>query len=212
MGNTIIDVLKERTIPHEKNEFAKDGILTLHRKQLVDDFEMLYKTLKKIDIFCGKIKKQIIFPIHPRTLKNLKKNNFKFFKLKNIKLCKPLSYLDFIKTLKYSKIVFTDSGGVQEEASFFNILCITLRSDTERQETVLENFNILVDPYRINAAVLFKNTKNLLSILLKIEENHHMIMVIPLLISLKFCKKIYLVEDMSLKLTLCVPTKIEIKI
>ena len=69
VGNTIIDVLKEMTIPHEKNEFAKDGILTLHRKQLVDDFEMLYKTLKKIDIFCGKIKKQIIFPIHPRTLK-----------------------------------------------------------------------------------------------------------------------------------------------
>jgi UDP-N-acetylglucosamine 2-epimerase (non-hydrolysing) len=88
----------------------------------------------------------VVFPVHPRTVKTLKK--FKFYdKLEeapHIKLIKPLGYLDFLLLLSKSKFVMTDSGGLQEEAITLNIPCITLRYNTERPETVKVGGNVLV--------------------------------------------------------------------
>ncbi|MEE9379445.1 MAG: UDP-N-acetylglucosamine 2-epimerase, partial [Candidatus Lokiarchaeia archaeon] len=87
-----------------------------------------------------------IFPIHPRTKKNL--INFQLFdeldNLENTLITKPLGYLDFYKIFSKSLCVLTDSGGIQEEASIMRVPCITLRNNTERPETLEYGSNILV--------------------------------------------------------------------
>ena len=84
---------------------------------------------------------KIIFPVHPRTKKNLDKLKFH---CANLITLEPLSYFDFMFFLKNSKCVITDSGGITEEATFFKIPCLTLRNTTERPETIHSGTNVLV--------------------------------------------------------------------
>jgi len=70
-------------------------------------------------------------------------NSLKNRSSKYINFLKPMEYLDFIKLMLESRIVFTDSGGIQEEASIIGVPCITLRTSTERQITIIKNTNIL---------------------------------------------------------------------
>jgi UDP-N-acetylglucosamine 2-epimerase (non-hydrolysing) len=89
---------------------------------------------------------KIIFPIHPRTFKNIKKFNLqnKFKKLKNLIVTEPLGYLDFLCLMSNSKFVITDSGGIQEETTILGVPCITLRNNTERPVTINQGTNIIV--------------------------------------------------------------------
>jgi len=88
---------------------------------------------------------KIIFPLHPRTLKSLKSYKlYKKFENTNVSLIKPLSYLDMLVLEKHSKKILTDSGGMQKEAYFFGVPCITLRNSTEWTETVDDGWNIVV--------------------------------------------------------------------
>ncbi len=149
-GNTVVDAcIRHLKIAERKsNILNKLGItgdiltLTLHRGENVDNPERLKNivdALLELDI-------TVVFPIHPRTLKTLKKFGF-YKKLENaphIKLTKPIGYLDFLLLLSKSKFVMTDSGGLQEEAITLNIPCMTLRYNTERPETVKAGGNILV--------------------------------------------------------------------
>ncbi len=144
VGNTIVDAtLQNLAIARRKSrileKFPKEYlILTLHRAENVDS----YKTLKGIVDALTKIKENIIFPVHPRTEKMLRK--FKLLgKLKKKFLIQPLGYLDFILLLSRAKAVLTDSGGIQEEAIILKVPCITLRNTTERPETVEAGGNIL---------------------------------------------------------------------
>lgn len=150
-GNTIVDAcyrhLKiaevESNILNELQVTGDILILTIHRAENVDD----PKRLKNIvDAFLELNNITVIFPVHPRTAKTLKKFGF-YDTLENaphIKIIKPLGYLDFLLLLSKSKFVMTDSGGLQEEAITLNIPCITLRYNTERPETVKAGGNILV--------------------------------------------------------------------
>ena len=83
----------------------------------------------------------MIFPVHPRTAKNLK--NFPNLP-ENIYLVDPQSYFEFNWLVKNSLAIITDSGGVTEEATVLNIPCLTLRNTTERPETVEMGTNVLV--------------------------------------------------------------------
>jgi len=125
--------LSEKFKIKEKNY----AILTLHRPSNVDNFEKLREIMDTIQEISNYIK--IIFPAHPRTLKNLK-----HFDFKNVLITKPLRYLDFISLLKFSKFVLTDSGGIQEETTYLKIPCLTLRENTERPITVEKGTNVLV--------------------------------------------------------------------
>jgi UDP-N-acetylglucosamine 2-epimerase (non-hydrolysing) len=118
--------------------------LTLHRPSNVDDpkhLELLLGTLGQISQ-----KLPIVFPAHPRTMTNLKKFNLlpMLKSYKQLHLCEQLSYLDFLSLVLKSRLVLTDSGGIQEETTFLNIPCMTLRENTERPFCVSDGSNYLV--------------------------------------------------------------------
>jgi len=123
------------------------SILTLHRAGNVDS----QKNLKIIIDAIQKSEEKIIFPIHPRTEKQLKK-----LKIKNCKLeiIPPLGYIDMLWLVKNSKKVLTDSGGLQKEAYFAKMPCLTLRDTTEWPETLKNGWNRLV---KINEKEIIKN-------------------------------------------------------
>ena len=149
-GNTIVDAcMRNLKIAKKKSEIPfeiDDDIiltLTMHRAENVDNpirLQNIVDALMELDDIT------IIFPTHPRTLKNLKKYNL-FEKMENaghIKMIKPAGYFDFLLLLSKSKFIMTDSGGIQEEAITLNIPCATLRYNTERPETVEAGGNVLV--------------------------------------------------------------------
>jgi UDP-N-acetylglucosamine 2-epimerase (non-hydrolysing) len=95
----------------------------------------------------------IVFPSHPRTMKNLKHFGLdsRLSQNKNVYVIHPLGYLEFLNLLLDATLVLTDSGGIQEEATFLQILCLTLRENTERPVTITLGTNYLVgtDPEKI---------------------------------------------------------------
>ncbi len=129
--------------------------MTMHRPANVDSEETLKELFKSITEISKEI--PIVFPCHPRTKKRLED-----FGIKNnddshgIKVIEPLGYLDFLKLQSKSKCVLTDSGGVQEETTFLQIPCITMRKNTERPSTVDIGSNLVigVDPKVIQDTTL----------------------------------------------------------
>jgi UDP-GlcNAc3NAcA epimerase len=116
-------------------------LFTLHRSENTN-----FKCLKSIIEIFNKIpESKIVFPIHPRTVNILDQNNLfkELQKCKNVILTDPVGYLDFVKLIKYSNKVITDSGGTQKEAYLLNTPCITIRNNTEWIETINEGWNIL---------------------------------------------------------------------
>jgi len=117
------------------------AVLTIHRASNTDN----KKNLSSIIDALIKSKEKIIFPVHPRTKKYIKKYNLlNKTKMNSIIPIEPLSYLDMIKLEKESKLILTDSGGIQKEAYFLKIPCVTLREETEWVETQQYGWNKLV--------------------------------------------------------------------
>jgi UDP-N-acetylglucosamine 2-epimerase len=140
-GNLIVDVCQKfgRLNLKDRNKFNDDFILlTLHRAENVDDINSLKTLVNRLNEISHY---KIVFPIHPRTKKNLNANNIKL--PKNVITINPVGYLDFLSLLKKTKLVMTDSGGVQEEAIILGKPCITLRHTTERSESILMKSNRL---------------------------------------------------------------------
>lgn len=113
-------------------------LLTLHRPYNVDDPASLGKILSALD----SLGTRIIFPVHPRTGKILKKTGQPRFQ--NIQFIPPQSYLNFISLMSAASKVLTDSGGIQKEAYILGRPCVTLRSETEWTETIDNGWNLLL--------------------------------------------------------------------
>ena len=152
VGNIMIDSLlnnieKARDskihnkIKVEKGNYA---LITLHRPSNVDYEDNLSRIVNAIEIISEDIK--IVFPIHPRTANMIEKFGLesRINQIPNLVLTKPLGYLDFLALIKHSKVVLTDSGGLQEETTSLGIPCITLRDNTERPITIEQGTNVLV--------------------------------------------------------------------
>lgn len=162
VGNTMIDTLvafKEQincsTVTDEYDLQTKKFILlTMHRPATVDNESGLKKLLSLINWLSEKYK--VVFPIHPRTLKNIDGYNLTndFKNNKNLVLCEPLDYFSFQKLTKESLLIITDSGGIQEESTFLQKPCLTLRPNTERPVTVTEGTNTLV-PFELDTVKRF---------------------------------------------------------
>ena len=152
VGNVMIDtLLKNRAKAATSNvlsQFNLDGngfaVLTLHRPSNVDDVNAFGRVLDALEIIQNDM--PVIFPIHPRTRKNLSSWPLgeRIKKLPNLQLTDPLGYLDFLKLMSSAKLVLTDSGGIQEETTILKIPCLTLRENTERPITTQVGSNRVV--------------------------------------------------------------------
>lgn len=152
VGNIMIDNLIRNYDNAQKSNFYKEldlisgsyGLITIHRPSNVDKKEDLKRTIEILNYIQSKIK--IVFPIHPRTRKNLKEFNLENVLNKSkIILTKPLGYLEFLNLMINAKFILTDSGGIQEEASYLKIPILTLRTNTERPITVEKGTNTLIN-------------------------------------------------------------------
>lgn len=145
VGNVMIDTLlkfqPQFTPPrlYQENKLKKGSywMLTLHRPSNVDEAKELSQLLQFIGEQAGDA--PVIFPLHPRTQKNLRVDKLP----DNLLLTAPLGYLEFNYLIQNALGVLTDSGGITEEASILNIPCITLRENTERPETIALGTNVL---------------------------------------------------------------------
>ncbi len=141
VGNVMIDTLfryRERargstilkTLGVEPRGYS---LLTLHRPSNVDTEETLRPLLGVI----GRIQAEnpVVFPVHPRTRRQLERVNGHMPAMVNLRLVDPLPYLDFVQLMANARCVLTDSGGIQEETTALGIPCLTLRRNTERPIT-----------------------------------------------------------------------------
>lgn len=160
VGNTMIDTLLHNINRLQKPVFwdsfglseKKYFLLTLHRPANVDEPANLKDFLDAI--LCGTEQYPVLFPVHPRTRKNLELINFSHERLLQIE---PLGYLEFIYLVKNARAIITDSGGITEEATVLAVPCMTLRDSTERPETVDVGTNELVGTNPKNLAPHLEN-------------------------------------------------------
>lgn len=137
----------------EKKEYI---LATIHRAENTNDISRLKNIIEALN----ESKEKIILPLHPRTKKYIEEYNLSFSD--NIKIIEPIGYLDMVMLEANSKKIVSDSGGVQKEAFFLDVPCVTLRDETEWIETVENGWNVIVgaDKDKIKKAVLeFKPNK-----------------------------------------------------
>ena len=151
VGNTMIDALVafENQIAAstilERYKIQPKGfvLMTMHRPATVDKAEGLQLI---VDLIRSVAPMKVVFPLHPRTLSKFEHYNLKhsLLELSNVVLSEPMGYFDFQKLVAESKYILTDSGGIQEESTFKQVPCITIRPNTERPITCDIGTNQLV--------------------------------------------------------------------
>ena len=129
------DILKTLNVDSKKY-----NLITIHRASNTDNLENLLNILNGANE-SGQLS---IFPIHPRTKNIIKNNGISIDSFKKIKFIEPLGYLDFMKLASNAKTITTDSGGLQKEAYWHGVPCITVREETEWVETVESGWNCIV--------------------------------------------------------------------
>jgi UDP-N-acetylglucosamine 2-epimerase (non-hydrolysing) len=152
VGNLMIDSLRQSLAAARKSDILRrlciDGrpfaLATLHRPANVDHPEQLDEILGTFQEISETI--PLVFPVHPRTRAHLDRNHFT--QSGNIIMLEPLGYLDFLCLMSNSSVVFTDSGGIQEETTALGVPCLTLRDNTERPVTIEEGTNMLAGTHR----------------------------------------------------------------
>lgn len=152
VGNVMIDTL----LAHREAAVALDvpgrlgleprgyGVLTLHRPSNVDDVAMLEQLFEAIGRIAADV--PFAFPVHPRTRPALARSPAvqRLVNSGRLFLLDPLGYLEFVGLTAGSRLVLTDSGGIQEETTVLGVPCLTLRTSTERPITTTEGTNRLV--------------------------------------------------------------------
>lgn len=159
VGNVMIDTLV-RLLPgaQERWPALRDrlglveqrpyALVTLHRPSNVDEPDGLRRLVQALAGLAGAL--EVVFPVHPRTRRRLDDLGITTADLP-ARLLEPLGYLDFLALQAHARVVVTDSGGVQEETTYLQVPCLTVRANTERPVTVSDGTNLLVgtDPARL---------------------------------------------------------------
>ena len=151
VGNVMIDTLmtllpriRERGMAAEMGLAGGGyGVVTLHRPSNVDDDAALGRWVQALASISRQL--PLVFPAHPRTAARLAASGLdKRLAASGVKVVEPLPYVEFISLVSNSRLVLTDSGGIQEETTVLGIPCLTLRDNTERPATVRLGTNTLV--------------------------------------------------------------------
>lgn len=173
VGNTMIDtllrfrrtaarsgILQSLGLPDGSNRNRSYAVLTLHRPANVDDPAVLQQLLESLTEISKSL--PIFFPIHPRSRERVESFGLGRYLRQDLNkpldsgiiAIPPLGYLDFLCLLDHARLVFSDSGGIQEETTVLGVPCLTLRENTERPATVEHGTNEVVgrDPARILSA------------------------------------------------------------
>ena len=135
VGNTIIDALRIMNIKPKKKDYV---VVTLHRRENRDKLDILLKQIDNIPF-------EIIIVKHPSIDDELYKKY-----LKNVKILKPLPYLDFLTLIAECKFIISDSGGIQEESTYFKKKILICRNVTERPEVITSGYGKLIGSDIIN--------------------------------------------------------------
>lgn len=162
VGNTMIDTLVRNQSRFRRPKLLDEHhladnqylVATLHRPSNVDKPETLQSLLETIAQ--NSAGGPILFPVHPRTQKTLSVITIP----PSFILCPPQGYLEFLYLLQHCKGVITDSGGIQEETTYLKKPCITLRTTTERPETVTVGTNMLIGDDHSNIPLALKKLMN----------------------------------------------------
>ncbi len=161
-GNTVVDAVfknivlaqKEKKSTLQRLHLRNKGyaLVTIHRQENVDSKARFQSILKGLAMINNYLNLPIVYPIHPRSKKNI--HTFSIEVPTSVHIIEPLDYLSFLNLLSSAKLVITDSGGIQEEACIMRTACVTVRDTTERPETVEVGSNIVtgVKPDKILSA------------------------------------------------------------
>lgn len=136
-SNEILEKLKIRS-----KEFV---LATIHRAENTDNRGRLRVILGALNRVADS--RPVILPLHPRTKKVISENDFLLDTYSNLKVIEPLGYLEMAQLEKEASLIVTDSGGVQKEAFFYKVPCVTLRDETEWVELVDSGWNTLAPPH-----------------------------------------------------------------
>ena len=150
VGNIMIDSLvhflptiEQSDILDKLNLIAGQyTLMTFHRPSNVDTRPSLTQLVDMLNRLTGKTR--LVFPVHPRTHKNLEKFDLMSKLSGEILTLDPIGYIDFLALTRSANLLITDSGGIQEETTFLGVQCITVRNNTERPVTVSVGTNHLV--------------------------------------------------------------------
>lgn len=161
VGNIMIDsyeLMRERIEACDaRARFGLDhrqyAVVTLHRPSNVDGRAQLEALIEQLVVVGSRL--PLLFPVHPRTRKNLERFGLwqKLTSIPGMQVSEPLGYVDFMNLVSAARLVITDSGGVQEETTYLDIPCLTVRTTTERPVTLIEGSNRLLDVSGIAACV-----------------------------------------------------------
>jgi UDP-N-acetylglucosamine 2-epimerase (non-hydrolysing) len=154
VGNIMIDsligILNKIDADHQGQIVQRFGLaprnyvlVTLHRPSNVDERAGLEQILKYLNRLSAQV--PVVFPVHPRTRKNIETFGIEVSSNGKFRLVEPVRYREFITLQNNARFVVTDSGGIQEEATYLGLPCLTLRPNTERPITITEGTNELVD-------------------------------------------------------------------
>lgn len=151
-GNVMADALvgsldriaRSEVLDRLKLEPGGYAVVTLHRPENVDDPDDALGVIAALDEIQRRL--PVIFPVHPRTRARFDGTEAgrRIAAARDLRPVEPLGYLDFLRLVKDSKLVLTDSGGLQEETTVLGVPCLTLRPSTERPATVTEGTNRIV--------------------------------------------------------------------
>ena len=127
------------------NLYPENYVLaTIHRAENTDNIDRLTAIVSGLQAVSEQI--PVVWPIHPRTLNVMKEKGLLPVTSGNLHLIEPVGYLDMVQLEKYAAVIATDSGGVQKEAFFYQVPCVTLRDETEWVELVDSGWNHLLPP------------------------------------------------------------------
>jgi UDP-N-acetylglucosamine 2-epimerase (non-hydrolysing) len=163
VGNVMIDTLlgsldRARSLPVPTELGLAEGayaVCTLHRPSNVDDPARLAALARALTALSREL--PVVFPVHPRTRRQLGRPPVAeaLASAPGIRLLPPMGYLRFLSLTSRARLILTDSGGLQEEATVLGVPCVTLRENTERPVTLHEGTNTLAgtDPTSISRAI-----------------------------------------------------------